>query len=122
MCVRESGAACCGCGQKQLHVQVTGLLLLGVLVLGYLFVLLKVMHERARRNRASQWYQRLTKLVGNFEAFYFSHIAMAISVLVLLIIHPYPYVREAPRKSTTWLYMLPGVAVYLLELAVRTSK
>lgn len=102
-------------------MQVTGLLLLGIMVVGYMFVYFKIMHDRARRNRAAQWYQKLTRLVGNFEAFYFSHIGMAISVLVLLVIHPYPFIRETPHKSTTWLYMLPGVAVYLLELVVRNS-
>lgn len=110
-------------------MQVTGLLLFGIMLLGYLFVVFKAVHDRAmqkeaaKRNPAkrSRWL-KLTKLTGNFEAFYFSHIFMAVCLLVLLVLHPYPYIHEAYHRSTTWLYMLPGVAVYLLELAMRTSK
>ena len=67
---------------------------------------------------------KAAKILNNFEAFYITHIFMAFSVLVLLIIHPYPGPALHPKehRSTTWAYLVGGTSIYILERIARILR
>ena len=101
-----------------LGVQITGLLLIAIMCLGYYFALpWPRKYWPLNKLAASRWLTR-------FESFYFTHIFMATAVLVLLILHPLPgpAVHPRPHRSTTWAYMAAGVIIYILERMARILR
>jgi len=113
-------------------LQVTGILLCFFLLMGYLFAL---PYPKGSQFLAKH-FRRLSKALRNFEVFYITHIVMSFTVLVLLIIHPYPGNlkdfgngprvkhpdKGTPWEGSTWIYLLAGTLVYLLERIARYFK
>ncbi len=99
-------------------MQITGVLLMGIMCIGYLFAV-----PWPHKSRLAS-FLRTSKWLNHFEAFYMTHIFMAFSVLVLLIIHPFPgpVVNPKPHRSTTWVYLVAGAAVYILERMARVLR
>ena len=101
-----------------LNEQVTGVMLMAILCVCYLFAV------PAIRKSWLVAKMRAAKVLNNFEAFYVTHIFMAVSVLVLLIIHPWPgpALHNRPHRSTTWAYLAGGSCVYILERIARVLR
>lgn len=87
--------------------QITGLALTGIMTVGYFFA--------SPWPRRAPWFQSLlcAKWVNDFSVFYLTHVAMTISLVVLLICHPVPGRMNNDHHSTTWAYMLAGLIAYL---------
>jgi hypothetical protein len=106
---------------------VTGILLCFFLLLGFTFALPYPKGSVFLKKH----FNRLSKFLSNFELFFITHIIMAVTVLVLLIIHPYPNklrnlkaedVDGTLVEGSSWVYLLAGTVVYLLERIARIFK
>ena len=76
--------------------------------------------------RQAAWFaaQRLLRWINNFAIFYVTHMIMAVSVVVLLIIHPYPGppVDRPKGRSNTWVYMAGGLLIYLVGTCLQAFR
>ncbi|KAK9836556.1 hypothetical protein WJX74_003035 [Apatococcus lobatus] len=118
----------------QRQVQVTGVLLLGVMTIGYLWAMKYPRQSRLIRGTF------LSKVFNSFSWFYATHLVMTFAVVTLLIIHPWPGLKRmgparvhcsGPAKSSygdktfhgvTWYYLFAGVVVFLIERTLRTWR
>ena len=99
-------------------MQITGVLLAFFLVFGYLF---------AATWPGRRWVMkklRIEEIFTSYEVFYVTHAIMGVALIVLLVIHPLPGKPSTAtyQKGTTWIYMLPGTAVCLVERFARSLK
>ncbi|KAK9808631.1 hypothetical protein WJX72_000879 [[Myrmecia] bisecta] len=113
------------------ETQVTGVLLCAAMLMGYLFAV--------PWPRTSRWIKgtgpppapqparpmaAIGRVLNNFNAFFWTHRMMAFLMVVLLLLHPYPgpVAPPKPHRSTTWVYMIPGVVFLLLERLIRRLR
>ncbi|KAK9866610.1 hypothetical protein WJX84_002042 [Apatococcus fuscideae] len=119
------------------EVQVTGVLLLGIISIGYLWAMKYPRQLKFVKGTV------LNRIFNNFTWFYISHLFMTTTVVVLLIIHPWPGVGQlgpaklncgGPVQSTTtdpsratnhgvtWMYLVAGVLAFGIERLIRTWR
>ena len=97
-------------------MQITGIVLMGTICIGYVIV--------ATHTWPLPKWLCLPRIAASYEVFYFTHLVMAVAVVVLLVLHPLPgpAINPQPNRSTTWAYMAAGVAMYALERILRVLK
>lgn len=101
------------------QVQITGVLLFFFLIFGYFFAATWPGRQQLLRHL------RIEELFSIYEVFYVTHIVMGLALLILLLIHPWPgslSSYQPNQRGTTWIYLLAGTFVCLLERLARLLK
>ena len=104
---------------ENLLVQITGVLLFFFLTFGYFFAATWPGRQQLLRRL------RIEELFSIYEVFYVTHAVMGLALLILLLIHPWPdslSSHQPKQKGTTWIYLLAGTFVCLLERLARLLK
>lgn len=99
--------------------QVTGVLLCFFIIFGYTFAA----SWPGRQQTLRQF--KVEQLFSVYEVFYVTHVIMGLALLILLIIHPWPgslASGQLQQRGTTWIYLLVGTFVCLLERLARLYK